>query len=35
MIEAGNLRKAFGPVTAVRDVSLRATDGKITGLRCG
>lgn len=32
MIEAGKLRKAFGPVTAVRDVTLRAEDGKITGL---
>ena len=32
MIEADNLRKAFGAVTAVRDVTLRAQDGKITGL---
>ncbi len=32
MIEAGKLRKSFGPVTAVRDVTLRAEDGKITGL---
>jgi sodium transport system ATP-binding protein len=32
MIEANNLRKTFGLVTAVRDVSLRAADGKITGL---
>ncbi len=32
MIEANNLQKHFGPVTAVRDVSLRATDGRITGL---
>jgi len=32
VIEAGKLRKAFGPVTAVRDVTLRAEDGKITGL---
>jgi sodium transport system ATP-binding protein len=32
MIEATGLRKHFGSVTAVRDVSLRATDGRITGL---
>jgi sodium transport system ATP-binding protein len=32
MIEASNLRKHFGRVTAVRDVSLRALDGRITGL---
>jgi sodium transport system ATP-binding protein len=32
VIEAGQLRKAFGAVTAVRDVTLRAEDGKITGL---
>jgi len=32
MIEANNLRKHFGRVTAVRDVSLRAADGRITGL---
>ncbi len=32
MIEAGNLQKSFGKVRAVRDVSLRAQDGKITGL---
>jgi sodium transport system ATP-binding protein len=32
MIEANNLRKHFGNVTAVRDVSLRALDGRITGL---
>ena len=32
MIEASNLSKRFGPVTAVRDVSLRAEDGRITGL---
>ena len=32
MIEANNLQKHFGRVTAVRDVSLRATDGRITGL---
>jgi sodium transport system ATP-binding protein len=32
VIEADNLRKAFGPVTAVKDVTLRARDGKITGL---
>ena len=32
MIEASNLRKAFGAVAAVRDVTLRAQDGKVTGL---
>ena len=32
MIEASNLQKHFGRVTAVRDVSLRAADGRITGL---
>jgi sodium transport system ATP-binding protein len=32
VIEASTLRKAFGDVTAVRDVSLRAQDGKVTGL---
>ena len=32
MIEASNLSKRFGAVTAVRDVSLRAADGRITGL---
>jgi sodium transport system ATP-binding protein len=32
VIEATNLRKHFGPVVAVRDVSLRASDGRITGL---
>jgi sodium transport system ATP-binding protein len=32
VIEAGQLRKAFGAVAAVRDVTLRAEDGKITGL---
>jgi sodium transport system ATP-binding protein len=32
MIEASHLRKHFGRVTAVRDVSLRALDGRITGL---
>src|SRR3984885_4424391 len=32
MIEADNLQKHFGRVTAVRDVSLRALDGRITGL---
>ena len=32
MIEARGLQKHFGRVTAVRDVSLRATDGRITGL---
>jgi sodium transport system ATP-binding protein len=32
MIEANNLQKHFGRVTAVRDVSLRAVDGRITGL---
>ncbi|HVO44785.1 MAG TPA: ATP-binding cassette domain-containing protein [Steroidobacteraceae bacterium] len=32
MIEASNLSKHYGKVTAVRDVSLRALDGRITGL---
>ncbi len=32
MISATQLRKAFGPVTALSDVSLRAPDGRITGL---
>ena len=32
MIEAHNLQKHFGRVTAVRDVSFRASDGRITGL---
>ncbi len=32
MIEANSLSKHFGEVTAVRDVSLRAVDGRITGL---
>ncbi len=32
MIEARELRKTFGSVTAVRDVALRAQDGRITGL---
>lgn len=32
MIEAQAIRKAFGSITAVRDVSLRALDGRITGL---
>ena len=32
MIEANNLSKHFGDVTAVHDVSLRASDGRITGL---
>ena len=32
MIEARGLLKRFGPVTAVRDVTLRAGDGHITGL---
>lgn len=32
MIEATNLQKHFGSVAAVRDVSLRALDGRITGL---
>jgi sodium transport system ATP-binding protein len=32
VIEAKNLRKNFGKVAAVRDVSLRAGDGRITGL---
>ncbi|MHC1478798.1 ABC transporter ATP-binding protein [Frateuria aurantia] len=32
MIEAHQLRKAYGDVEAVRDVSFRAGDGQITGL---
>ena len=32
MIEAQRLQKHFGAVTAVREVSLRAADGRITGL---
>ena len=32
MIEASSLSKSFGAVKAVRDVSLRAPDGRITGL---
>jgi sodium transport system ATP-binding protein len=32
VIEAHRLAKHFGPVTAVREVSLRAADGRITGL---
>ncbi|MBV9316929.1 MAG: ATP-binding cassette domain-containing protein [Gammaproteobacteria bacterium] len=32
MIEAQRLAKRFGAVTAVREVSLHATDGRITGL---
>ena len=32
MIEAQRLEKHFGAVTAVREVSLRALDGRITGL---
>ena len=32
MIEARHLYKHFGPVTAVRDLSLSAADGRITGL---
>ena len=32
MIEATHLKKHFGAVAAVRDVSLRACDGRITGL---
>jgi sodium transport system ATP-binding protein len=32
VIEASNLSKRFGEVTAVRDVSLQARDGRITGL---
>ena len=32
MIEAHALAKNFGPVTAVREVTLRASDGRITGL---
>lgn len=32
MIEARQLHKRFGPITAVQDVSLTARDGRITGL---
>jgi sodium transport system ATP-binding protein len=32
MIEVRNLRKAFGPVRAVSDVSFRASNGRITGI---
>ena len=32
MIEASNLHKRFGDVVAVRDVSMTAQDGRITGL---
>jgi len=32
VIEAQRLEKHFGAVTAVREVSLRALDGRITGL---
>jgi sodium transport system ATP-binding protein len=32
VIEAQSLRKSFGPVVAVREVTLRAGDGRITGL---
>jgi sodium transport system ATP-binding protein len=32
MIEVRNLKKQFGAVTALRDVSFRAPDGAITGL---
>ena len=32
MIEATSLRKHFGAIEAVRDVTLRAADGRITGL---
>jgi len=32
VIEAQQLKKHFGPVAAVREVSLRAGDGRITGL---
>ena len=32
MVEVRNLRKRFGPVTAVDDVSFAAADGQITGL---
>jgi sodium transport system ATP-binding protein len=32
MIQAQNLRKRFGAVTAVEDVSFQADDGRITGL---
>jgi sodium transport system ATP-binding protein len=32
LIEANHLSKRFGPVTAVKDVTLRAADGRITGL---
>jgi sodium transport system ATP-binding protein len=32
VIEATSLRKSFGAVAAIRDVTLRAPDGRITGL---
>jgi sodium transport system ATP-binding protein len=32
MIEASNLKKSFGAVQAVRDLTFQALDGKITGL---
>src|SRR4051812_16322557 len=32
MIEVNNLRKTFGPVVAVDDVTFSARDGEITGL---
>ena len=32
MIEVSNLSKTFGDVTAVRDVSFKASDGQVTGL---
>jgi sodium transport system ATP-binding protein len=32
MIEASNLKKSFGAVQAVRDLTFRALDGNITGL---
>ena len=32
MVEVRNLRKRFGPVTAVDGVSFAAADGQITGL---
>ena len=32
MIDARNLKKSFGAVTAVHDVSFQAPDGRITGL---
>jgi sodium transport system ATP-binding protein len=32
MIQVTGLRKSFGPVTAVRDVTFRADDGMVTGL---